>query len=745
MEPFYWIISYSEIQIQKNEANLKTNAMPQIIKTIRSILTACLFMLTLNVSGQGDNCRKLTVAIYQVDPEDDAIDLLNKKYGTKSKLEWRHYVDDMVLQNLQGSCPEINFVSRLRNEGSDPDYMFVYILSVIAIDTDIKIPGDSIVYTDPETGDWSGTEYTDPVYNSEPGFWVLSRLVVNSPCLPVLRWILWVELTKNLELEPAINENLMGYYRMINVIDEHEARKSAPAREPEMEISLEKDYLSPLDKESREMEIYVKVKDCHGRYVYYPSSANQPVYYQKVTGRCEFKNSIKCADGPDMGDFHTVLINKEYRAIGEYHLKKGIDSGTETVTLKTCGISEKANRAEQKTLIIRGLEITVKPVRKEIYQEEQTDVVISFDEVDPDGKKEPISGKELRVKVTGLVNGEITPKSGYVTDSRGETRLTYKAGDKDEKITLEATFQPPDYPDKAVGKGSVLVKPPEYDAAITVRKIVKKEILKEITGDTSDGQCQTHTEDVYDVDETIDASIYIQLKLTQVADMPIYNQRWEYYTPINVNISGFSIQHNEKHRLYGNVSGAGCAVGGSETNVTIDHQLGMRKINEPTVSPWILAFDSKTNKAVKMIPAGYGIEYEMTVTEDMESRRWDKDGESNDSRSDTKISEHNIFKVGPVEDPKPDPTFKPGLQGIYDYLREEVGDSLVAAIPVIPIPPPDADDIPKINPDLIVQFGDGVRSFGGRGHKETDNPTEYGYEKTVSDYDWQVTRRKTSR
>jgi hypothetical protein len=74
-----------------------------------------------------------------------------------------------------------------------------------------------------------------------------------------------------------------------------------------------------------------------------------------------------------------------------------------------------------------------------------------------------------------------------------------------------------------------------------------------------------------------------------------------------------------------------------------------------------------------------------------------------------------------------------------------VGDSLVAAIPVIPIPPPDADKVPEINPDLIVQFGDGIKNFGGRGHKEIDNPTEYGYEKTVSDYNWQVTRRKTSR
>jgi hypothetical protein len=705
-------------------------------------LIAFLLMCTLYIYGQDSNCRKLTVGIYIVELQDETVMLLNKKYGTKTKLEWANFIDDKVLKNLQGSCPEIDFVSRLKNKGIDPDYLFVYRMKNNAMDTDVKIPGNSITYID-EMTDWEVTEFTDPVYNEETAFWMYSQLQVNTTCpsKPVLA----SEMTKNLDLDQVINENLMSYYRMINVIDEHESGHTYPAREPEMEINLEKDYLSPLDKETRQMELYVKVKDCHGRYVYDPVYPGQPVYYQKVTGRCEFKNSIKCSDGSDLDGFATVMINKEYRAIGEYHLKKGIDPGTETVTLKTCGISEKANRSEQKTLIIRGLEINVRPDRKEIYQEEQTDIVFSLDEVDPDGKKEPVSGKELKVKVTGLVNGEITPKSGYVTDSRGKTRLNYKAGDKDEKITIEASFQPPDYPDKAVGKGSVVVKPPEYDAAITVKKTVRKEILKEIKGDSSDGQCQTHTEDNYDLDETIDASIYIQLKLTQVADMPIYNQRWEYYTPINVNISGFSIQHFENHMIYGNVSGAGCAVGGSETHVTVTHQPGIRKINEPTVSPWIMAFDNKTGKAVKMMPAGYGIEYEMTVTEDMESRRWDKDGESNESSSDTRLSGQNVFKVGPVEDPKPDPTFKPGLQGIYDYLREEVGDSLVAAIPVIPIPPPDADKVPEINPDLIVQFGDGIKNFGGWGHKEIDNPTEYGYEKTVSDYNWQVTRRKTSR
>ena len=98
--------------------------MSHIIKTSRIIIAALLFIFPISLYGQDDNCQKLIVGVYFVDLYNNAFELLNEKYGAKSKLEWSHYIDDIVLDNLQGSCPELNFVSRLKNPGIDPYFMF---------------------------------------------------------------------------------------------------------------------------------------------------------------------------------------------------------------------------------------------------------------------------------------------------------------------------------------------------------------------------------------------------------------------------------------------------------------------------------------------------------------------------------------------------------------------------------------------------------------------------------------------
>ena len=706
----------------------------------RNLEIILLCLITLIVNGQDDGCEKLIVGIYNTGIDEELVRVLNEKYGTRSELEWRQYADEKVLEIFQNSTPEIEFFSKLKGESREPDYMFIYYLDVIAIDTDILIPVDSICYVDPLGR--LVTEYTDPVYDSESGIWMLSRLVVNSPCHPILRWILQYELNKNLELDAVIHENLMSYYRINNVIDEHEARKSAPAREPEMEIELEKDYLSPLDEESRQMELYVKVKDCHGRYVYYPGHSNQPVYYQKQTGRCDYKNSIKCSGATDFEGFATVLINPERRAIGEYHLREGLDPAIETVTLKTCGISNRASRSEVKEIVIRGLEIKVRPVRKEIYQDEQTEIILSFNEKDPDGQKEPISGKELEVRIEGLTNGEITPKSGYVTDFKGEVRLNYKAGDRDENIRITASYQPPDYPDKATGRGSVIVKPPEYDATLMLKKTLRKQIMTKESDDQYHKPCNVHTEKRYTLDEYIEASIYVMLKLEYVTDMPLFNQRWEYYKPIAVNLSNFDVDHDEENWMYGNSTGTDCASGGYETSVRTRNDVRKQEIQEPPAAPWIVAFDNNTEIAVKLIPGGYSILYDLEVTEVTDSRQWSSKGPENDSKISNTTRTNLDFGVGPVEDLEPDPTAIPNLEGIYDYLRQEVGDSLVAAIPVIPIPPPNTQEIPEIPPDILVQFGDGKGYFGGIGEEEIREPLNNGYKEEKQFFIWQMTRKK---
>lgn len=716
--------------------------MSHIKKTSRKILTMFLFLFTLSVCGQDDNCQKLTVGVYFVDLYNNAYELLNEKYGTKSRLEWSLYIDDIVLENLQGSCPEINFVSRLKNPDIDPDYLFIYFLTIIAIDTDIKIPGDSIVYNDPFTGEWWSTEYTDPVYNSEPGFWMFSRLVVNTPCVPILRWIVWCEITEDLELEPAIHENLRGYYRMINVIDEHEARKSAPAREPEMEISLEKDYLSPLDKETRQMELYVKVKDCHGRYVYYPSNSNQPVYYQKETERCEFKSSIKCADGPDIDGFHTVLINKEYRAIGEYHLQRGLEPATEEVTLKTCGISNRANREEQKTLFIRGLEVEVKPDRKEIFADEGTEITITLNETDVDGNKYPVAGKDIEVHVSGVVNGKITPQGPYTTNENGEVLLTYQAGDKDSRTDITASFQPPKYPDKAEDHSSITVKPLEYDATIFLKKkvIKRKYSHKERSYGTS---CHTQEKDDLDLSETIEASVYVTLRSVGTVDMLAFNQRWETYEVTSIHLSDFYLSSRERRGFYHSLTGLNCAVGAYEQIITKNRHLTDRKISQQSKgSTVVVAFDKDLEQAVLILPFGASVGYEYDEKSVREETTWDENGAARKKTYTDTRHEEDGFNIEAVEDEKPYSTARSGSQQLEDYVKSITGEEIDLDISMLVPESKQRVSQEKIHPDYVVQFGDGVKYFGGRGQKIINDPIDGGFSYEEQNFLWQMTRKK---
>lgn len=716
--------------------------MSHIIITSRRILTVFLLLFTLSVCGQDDNCQKLTVGVYFVDLYNNAYELLNEKYGTKSRLEWRHYIDDIVLENLQGSCPEINFVSALENEDIDPDYLFIYFLTIIAIDTDIKIPGDSIVYNDPFTGEWWSTEYTDPVYNSEPGFWMFSRLVVNTPCIPILRWIVWCEITENLELEPAINEHLMGYYRMINIINKHETKHSTPAREPEMEISLEKDYLSPLDKETRQMELYVKVKDCHGRYVYYPGGGSQPVYYQKETDRCKFRNTWQCMDGPDIDGFHTVLINKEYRAVGEYHLQKGLDPGTEEVTLKTCGISNRANRVGQKTLIIRGLEVEVKPDRKEIFVDEGTEITITLNETDVDGNKYPVAGKDIEVHVSGVVNGKITPQGPYTTNENGEVLLTYQAGDKDSRTDITASFQPPNYPDRAEDHASITVNPLEYDATIFLKKKVIKR--KYSHKERSYGShCKTHEKDDLDFSETIEASVYVTLKSVGSVDMLAFNQRWETYEVTSIHLSDFYLSSRERRGFYHSLTGLNCANGAYEQIITKNKHLTDRTISQRSKgSTVVVAFDKDLEMAVLILPFGASVGYEYDEKSVRKETTWDENGSATKKTFTDTRHEEDGLNVEAVEDEQPYSTAKSRSQQMEDYVKSITGEDTELDISLLVPESKLRASQEKIHPDYFVQFGDRISYFGGRGQKIINEPIDGGFSYEEQNFLWQMTRKK---
>ncbi|MDZ7633912.1 MAG: hypothetical protein U5L72_05525 [Bacteroidales bacterium] len=94
------------------------------------------------------------------------------------------------------------------------------------------------------------------------------------------------------------------------------------------------------------------------------------------------------------------------------------------------------------------------------------------------------------------------------------------------------------------------------------------------------------------------------------------------------------------------------------------------------------------------------------------------------------------FEVGPVEDPIPDHTIKRANEAIMTYLKD-MGVEI----------PEDAEisgkgEVPEIEPDLIVKFGDGKTYFGGEGQKIIDNSEGSTVHREEYNFSWQVTRKK---
>jgi hypothetical protein len=278
-----------------------------------------------------------------------------------------------------------------------------------------------------------------------------------------------------------------------------------------------------------------------------------------------------------------------------------------------------------------------------------------------------------------------------------------------------------------------------YDGTLTLRKEVKKKIFSERS--EVHGKCKEEKIKRHELDEQIQATVFVPLKFNQAADMPLFGQRWEYYLPMDINIRSFNLFSEETRYSYSNITNINCTKGGHETTVKTDVKATRPEIMEKDVfmkTPWIVVFDKKTNKAVKIIPGGYSIEYDTQTTKKMETALWTKDGRETDQDSDEKEG-HNRLALGPVADKIMDPTVKSNKNWIQDYLKQQG----IELPPGVDIPQQDnkgaASEIPS---DILVSFGDGVTHFGGQGEKRDFKKTEHGYKEENLSFHWEVKRKK---
>jgi len=508
-----------------------------------------------------------------------------------------------------------------------------------------------------------------------------------------------------------------------NII-QFEKDNPSPPKKPDLNIQFKKDFISPLNKESRETLVYAKVYDCREYQVCYWRSNNrgQPVYYQDNIDRLYLKKTV--GRGTSSGyikNFKVIVTDKNCDNEGKYKLVKGIESEKKTIRFKTCQLGGPIV-VEEKELIIRGLKINVKPDRKEIEAGQHTNVVITFNETDPDGTKYPIEGKEIGVNINGLINGTVKPKNGYITNSEGKVVLDYKAGSNDEKITVTASFQPEDYPDKATARNFVKVKPEEFEASITISK--KYDRILQTSREDSKGEVYKR-----DINESIEASATTYLALTNTMDMPIFNQTWQYYTPTKVSLSEFNYSFKENQFRSGPKYETNVDINKSANNYEIEGQEYVSQL------PWMLVIDNETKKAVKLIPAGYSIAYEINEIKKLNSIRYTDDGPKRDSKTTDKTNSKS-FKLGPVGEEIDDPTIKKSDNWMQEYLKKQG----VELPPGVTIPEVSNEEtIKKIQPDILVKFGDGEYSFGGEATNLVNNKLDSGFEKINSSYNWEMT------
>lgn len=351
-----------------------------------------------------------------------------------------------MLTELRKNSPDTVFVPVTGAIPDNCDYYFEYLLNLIGAGRDIKVAED--LY---------GKEYT--------AYWMQSTLAGNEHC-GYPGWVLDVEITKNdRDLHYSIRRNIKAYGDIGKRIEEFEKSHPTPPRGPVMEESLDRESVSPLKKET-ELKIKIDIKNCKGEVVYDKYHGHRVILKPRVTERGEIKPTRNFPQN------HLVLKNsvilfivRPVGASATYTLKKGVEAGSDQVTITTCGVDKKI--VKEVEIPIAGLNIKVTPKRKIIMPGESTRVEIKLNKVDPEGNKTPVPGRKVKITIKGLIDGKVTPPGDVTTDNQGQATLAFKAGEQDKKVWFQVNFQPQGFTESVQNQAKVEVAFPEVYARIT--------------------------------------------------------------------------------------------------------------------------------------------------------------------------------------------------------------------------------------------------------------------------------------
>ena len=436
----------------KNNWKISSDLKIPGIKFCKTLLLLLfVVLLTLPVFSE-DNCGKIRVAVgINIVDQDKFINFLNNEYPEQPVASWINQIKNKILAELKENSPDIEFVPSSTESAENCHYRFPFELTLIGAGEDI------------ETSGVRQSEYT--------AFFITSSLVQNNSC-GIQNRLVGAETTGSqtpeeiaTDLFRTIEYHIDSYGSISTRIKEFEKSHPVPPREPTLEFALKREYVSPL-KNERKVEIIMRVKNCKGELVY-DKNHGQPVLISKKTLRGELKPTPGFPQGSLVTkNIVTLFILKPEGASVTYTLKKGMEMSIDTFKAETCGIGKK--EVKKIMVPIAGIALGVEPDEPYVFPEGNDKIKIKLFKITPTGGREPLHNRPINISVENLEDGKITPTGTVLTGKNGIAILNYDAGQKDETVYVNATFQPKGYSDSADEKTSVTVIEKGYEWMGTV-------------------------------------------------------------------------------------------------------------------------------------------------------------------------------------------------------------------------------------------------------------------------------------
>ncbi|RZN44139.1 MAG: hypothetical protein EFT35_00460 [Methanophagales archaeon ANME-1-THS] len=229
------------------------------------------------------------------------------------------------------------------------------------------------------------------------------------------------------------------------IIKAHETTHPVPPRDPNIEITLDPERVSPESELSRKSLIIAKVTNCNGEPVY-DRYRNQRVFFQKTTERGMVRTKVVGEYPLELKDYEFDYTIKDGIAHAHYTLTKGIEAGEDKVTIVTFGRGLKRVTATA-IIKINGIGIEVKPEKSELAPRQDTLIHIDLYEEDKEGNRKPLEAKVVHVDKRSLKDSELIPLGATdmlgnpKTDYRGRATLKFIAGKKEGLIKIPVTYQ----------------------------------------------------------------------------------------------------------------------------------------------------------------------------------------------------------------------------------------------------------------------------------------------------------------